>query len=145
MRIVHNNESLQECCGLSNFLRGSELSLHLWGPPGQRRWYLGLAKWATTCNDYPTCFSRTAIANCVFKDDGSNCSIFSFDINANKSRLPLARNALKKLRTLRHPGVIKVLDTAEVGYSRHAMHRGPYENICRQKRLYILLQRGSHH
>jgi hypothetical protein len=85
------------------------------------------------------------IANCVFKDDGSNCSIFSFDINANKSRLPLARNALKKLRTLRHPGVIKVLDTAEVGYSRDAMHRGSYENICRQKRPYILLQRGSHH
>lgn len=32
---------------------------------------------------------------------------------ANKSRLPLARNAVKKLRTLRHPGVIKVLDTVE--------------------------------
>ncbi|KAG9244085.1 kinase family protein-like protein [Calycina marina] len=47
------------------------------------------------------------------RDDGSNCSIFSFDINANKARLPLARNALKKLRTLRHPGVMKVLDTVE--------------------------------
>lgn len=47
------------------------------------------------------------------RDDGSNCSIFSFDINANKSRLPLARNAVRKLRTLRHPGVIKVLDTVE--------------------------------
>ncbi|RDW91424.1 hypothetical protein BP5796_02589 [Coleophoma crateriformis] len=47
------------------------------------------------------------------REDGSNCSIFSFDITANKSRLPLARNALKKLRTLRHPGVIKVLDTVE--------------------------------
>ncbi|KAI8633656.1 armadillo-type protein [Xylariaceae sp. FL1651] len=45
--------------------------------------------------------------------DGSNCSIFSFDIPANKSRLPLAKNALKKLRTMRHPGVIKVLDTVE--------------------------------
>lgn len=54
-------------------------------------------------------------ANDLPQDDGSNCSIFSFDIAANKSRLPLARNALKKLRTLRHPGVIKVLDTAEVG------------------------------
>lgn len=48
------------------------------------------------------------------QEDGSNCSIFSFDINANRSRLPLAKNALKKLRTLRHPGVIKVLDTVEV-------------------------------
>ncbi|KAG7289669.1 hypothetical protein NEMBOFW57_006044 [Staphylotrichum longicolle] len=47
------------------------------------------------------------------REDGSNCSIFSFDISANRSALPLARNALKKLRTLRHPGVIKVLDTVE--------------------------------
>ncbi|KAK0720751.1 kinase family protein [Lasiosphaeris hirsuta] len=47
------------------------------------------------------------------REDGSNCSIFSFDIATNRSALPLARNALKKLRTLRHPGVIKVLDTAE--------------------------------
>ncbi|KAK4162569.1 armadillo-type protein [Cladorrhinum sp. PSN259] len=47
------------------------------------------------------------------REDGSDCSIFSFDIAANRSSLPLARNALKKLRTLRHPGVIKVLDTVE--------------------------------
>lgn len=49
------------------------------------------------------------------QDDGSACSIFSFDIAANKSRLPLAKNAFRKARTLRHPGVIKVLDTIEVG------------------------------
>ncbi|TKA65589.1 hypothetical protein B0A49_04870, partial [Cryomyces minteri] len=47
------------------------------------------------------------------REDGSKCSIFSFDVTANKSRLPLARNAVRKLRTLRHPGVIKVLDTVE--------------------------------
>ncbi|KAJ4302312.1 Nuclear aminoacylation-dependent tRNA export pathway component [Collariella sp. IMI 366227] len=47
------------------------------------------------------------------REDGSDCSIFSFDISANRSAFPLAKNALKKLRTLRHPGVIKVLDTAE--------------------------------
>ncbi|KFA64971.1 hypothetical protein S40285_03863 [Stachybotrys chlorohalonatus IBT 40285] len=47
------------------------------------------------------------------REDGSNCSILSFDITTNKSRLPLAKNALKKLRTLRHPGVVKVLDTVE--------------------------------
>lgn len=52
--------------------------------------------------------------NNVPQEDGSNCSIFSFDVPANKSRLPMARNAVKKLRTLRHPGVIKVLDTVEV-------------------------------
>ena len=47
------------------------------------------------------------------QEDGSKCSVFSFDINTNKSRLPLARNALRKLRTLRHPGIIKVIDTVE--------------------------------
>ena len=52
--------------------------------------------------------------NNVPQEDGSNCSILSFDVPANKSRLPMARNAVKKLRTLRHPGVIKVLDTVEV-------------------------------
>ncbi|KAF2745580.1 ARM repeat-containing protein [Sporormia fimetaria CBS 119925] len=45
--------------------------------------------------------------------NGSKCSIFSFDVNANRARLPLARNAVRKLRTLRHPGVVKVLDTVE--------------------------------
>ncbi|PQE32132.1 kinase family protein [Rutstroemia sp. NJR-2017a WRK4] len=48
------------------------------------------------------------------QENGSNCSIFSFDVPANKSLLPLAKNAVRKLRTLRHPGVIKVLDTVEV-------------------------------
>ncbi|KAK5987185.1 putative inactive serine/threonine-protein kinase scy1 [Cladobotryum mycophilum] len=47
------------------------------------------------------------------REDGSNCSIFAFDITTKKSHLPLAKNALKKLRTMRHPGVIKVLDTVE--------------------------------
>ncbi|KAI0997105.1 N-terminal kinase-like protein [Podosphaera aphanis] len=47
------------------------------------------------------------------REDGSNCSIFSFDLNSRKSLLPIARNAVKKLRTLRHPKVIKVLDTTE--------------------------------
>ena len=27
--------------------------------------------------------------------------------------MPLAKNALRKLRTLRHPGVVKILDSAE--------------------------------
>ncbi|KAJ6783267.1 hypothetical protein PWT90_06145 [Aphanocladium album] len=47
------------------------------------------------------------------REDGSNCSIFSFDITAHRGLLPLARNALRKLRTMRHPGVIKVFDTVE--------------------------------
>lgn len=47
------------------------------------------------------------------QEDGSACSIFTFDINANKSRLPLAKNAVRKLRTLRHPGVLKAFDVVE--------------------------------
>ncbi|KAL8797364.1 MAG: hypothetical protein Q9195_000519 [Heterodermia aff. obscurata] len=54
------------------------------------------------------------IFNGVKREDKSDCSIFTFDAVENKSRLPLARNAVRKLRTLRHPGVVKVLDTVEV-------------------------------
>jgi len=53
------------------------------------------------------------------QEDGSKCSIFSFDITANKSRLPLAKNALRKFRTLRHPGIVRVLDTMEVSSSSY--------------------------
>ncbi|KAB8227742.1 armadillo-type protein [Aspergillus alliaceus] len=51
--------------------------------------------------------------NATKRDDSSACSVFTFDIASNKSRLPLAKNAVRKSRTLRHPGVIKVLDTIE--------------------------------
>ncbi|KAA8900633.1 armadillo-type protein [Sphaerosporella brunnea] len=48
------------------------------------------------------------------REDGAACSIFSFEINdSTRSRLPLARNALRRLRTLRHPGVVRVLETVE--------------------------------
>ncbi|KAL4905763.1 hypothetical protein BDW74DRAFT_151973 [Aspergillus multicolor] len=51
--------------------------------------------------------------NATKREDGSACSVFTFEIATNKSRLPLAKNAVRKSRTLRHPGVIKVLDTIE--------------------------------
>ncbi|KAF8421947.1 armadillo-type protein [Tirmania nivea] len=54
-----------------------------------------------------------ALHNGTKREDSSDCSIFSFDVNENRSRLPLAKNALRKLRTLRHPGVVRVLDTVE--------------------------------
>ncbi|KAG0651807.1 scy1 1 [Hyphodiscus hymeniophilus] len=47
------------------------------------------------------------------REDGSDCSIFSFDVTANKNNLPMARNAVRKLRTIRHPGVITYLDSVE--------------------------------
>ena len=50
----------------------------------------------------------------IYKEDNSDCSIFAFDVHADRSRLALARNAVRKMRTLRHPGVIKVFDTVEV-------------------------------
>ncbi|EAW07871.1 COPI-interacting protein CEX1 [Aspergillus clavatus NRRL 1] len=51
--------------------------------------------------------------NATKREDGSPCSVFTFEIASNNSRTPLARNAVRKSRTLRHPGVIKVLDTIE--------------------------------
>ena len=52
-------------------------------------------------------------ANRILQEDGSNCSIFTFDVAASKNRLPMARNAVRKLRTTRHPGVIRFLDSVE--------------------------------
>lgn len=46
--------------------------------------------------------------------DGSECSIFAFDVVSGRSRAALARNAVRKMRILRHPGVVKVFDTVEV-------------------------------
>ena len=48
------------------------------------------------------------------KEDGRTCSVFAFDVAANGGRLPLARNAVRKLKTLRHPGVVRVLESIEV-------------------------------
>lgn len=53
------------------------------------------------------------VYNGTRREDSSNCSIFDCPIASNRSLLPIARNAVKKLRTLRHPGVLKVLDTLE--------------------------------
>lgn len=57
------------------------------------------------------------------QDDSTAVSVFSFDLNAPSSSysshgdrrafLPLAKNALRKLRVLRHPNVLKFLDGAE--------------------------------
>ncbi|PWN18036.1 ARM repeat-containing protein [Microstroma glucosiphilum] len=50
------------------------------------------------------------------RDDGSPCTIFVFEgtNNANsRAQLVLAKNALRKLRTLRHPDVLKLIDSNE--------------------------------
>jgi SCY1-like protein 1 len=50
------------------------------------------------------------------QDDQSPVSVFSFDFASQPSRrslLPLAKNALRKLKTLRHPDVLKYIDGVE--------------------------------
>lgn len=50
------------------------------------------------------------------RDDGSSCTILIFDSASDpndKAKLIIAKNAARKLRTLRHPDVLKLLDSAE--------------------------------
>ncbi|KAF9242051.1 hypothetical protein BU15DRAFT_44386 [Melanogaster broomeanus] len=49
------------------------------------------------------------------RDDGSPVSVFEYDLihPLNKPTIPLARNALRKLRTIRHPDVLKFMDVVE--------------------------------
>jgi SCY1-like protein 1 len=46
------------------------------------------------------------------QDDSSLVSVFEFD-GTKRNLLPLAKNALRKLRTVRHPDVLKFLDVVE--------------------------------
>ncbi|EIN12027.1 ARM repeat-containing protein [Punctularia strigosozonata HHB-11173 SS5] len=48
----------------------------------------------------------------VKRDDSSPASVFEFD-GTKRNLLPLAKNALRKLRTVRHPDVLKFLDVVE--------------------------------
>ncbi len=56
------------------------------------------------------------------RDDNSACTVLAFDLshphNATRANLlPLAKNAARKLRTTRHPNVLKLLDSAETNSS----------------------------
>lgn len=53
----------------------------------------------------------------TFQADGSKCTTFEFDPRAgsNVGRVVLARNMAQKLKTLRFPGIIKFIDSTEVG------------------------------
>ena len=82
---------------------------------------------------YSITFQSDVSDSCAcLQEDGSDCSIFAFDVTADKSRLPLARNAVRKMRTLRHPGVIKVYDTVEVP----PLYRG--EGAFGQSLMYLI-------
>ncbi|KAF9910597.1 hypothetical protein EC991_006156 [Linnemannia zychae] len=47
------------------------------------------------------------------REDNSAVSILCFDCVRQKDKLPLARNAFKKFRTIRHPDLIKYIDGVE--------------------------------
>ncbi|KAF8909893.1 armadillo-type protein [Mucidula mucida] len=47
------------------------------------------------------------------RDDGSPVSVFEYDFSQKKNLEPLAKNALRKLRTTRHPDVLKYIDAVE--------------------------------
>ncbi|CAG8840413.1 33805_t:CDS:2, partial [Racocetra persica] len=46
-------------------------------------------------------------------EDGSPVSIFTFDCVKQKDKLPLAKNAFKKFRTIRHPDLLRYVDGVE--------------------------------
>ncbi|KAL1920476.1 uncharacterized protein VTP21DRAFT_853 [Calcarisporiella thermophila] len=47
------------------------------------------------------------------REDGSPCSIFGFDCIRQRDKIPLAKNAFKKMRTMRHPDLLKYIDGVE--------------------------------
>ncbi|TFY50780.1 hypothetical protein EVG20_g11332 [Dentipellis fragilis] len=62
-----------------------------------------------------TAFDNTSIwtlYDATKRDDGSPVSVFEFD-GSSRSVLPLAKNALRKLRVTRHPDVLKFVDAVE--------------------------------
>ncbi|KAG7449615.1 ARM repeat-containing protein [Guyanagaster necrorhizus] len=55
------------------------------------------------------------------RDDSSPVSVFEYDFSQKKNLEPLAKNALRKLRTTRHPDVLKYLDAAESDSTTYIM------------------------
>ncbi|KAJ6593651.1 armadillo-type protein [Mycena capillaripes] len=55
------------------------------------------------------------------RDDGSLVSIFEYDCSSRRGMMPIAKNALRKLRTTRHPDVLKFIDVVETETTIHIM------------------------
>lgn len=55
------------------------------------------------------------ISEAVSKSDGSPCTVFDFDVKnpRNSNYVALAKNASRKLKSTRIPGVLRVIDTIE--------------------------------
>ncbi|KAJ3305692.1 hypothetical protein HDV03_001100 [Kappamyces sp. JEL0829] len=52
----------------------------------------------------------------VKKDDQQPVTVFIFDIKKHPDKLPLARNALKRAKTIRYPDCVKFIDGMETEY-----------------------------
>ncbi|KAF9203815.1 hypothetical protein BGZ49_006016 [Haplosporangium sp. Z 27] len=68
-----------------------------------------------TIGDRVDSFDSTiwALHKGIKREDNSPVSILCFDCIRQKDKLPLARNAFKKFRTIRHPDLIKYIDGVE--------------------------------
>ncbi|KAN0090665.1 hypothetical protein V8E55_004231 [Tylopilus felleus] len=62
-----------------------------------------------------SCETLWVLYDATKRDDGSPVSVFEYDFvhPLSKSTIPLAKNALRKLRTIRHPDVLKFMDVVE--------------------------------
>ncbi|CAE6457198.1 N-terminal kinase-like protein AltName: Full=SCY1-like protein 1 [Rhizoctonia solani AG-1 IB] len=72
------------------------------------------------------------------QDDSTPVSVFAFDASDPQRRdlLPLAKNALRKLRTTRHPDILKFIDVVETDSSIHIVTE-------RVQPLWVALERWS--
>ncbi|KAG1853067.1 hypothetical protein F4604DRAFT_1591656, partial [Suillus subluteus] len=62
-----------------------------------------------------SCETFWTLYDAIKPEDGSLVSVFEYGLThpLNKSTIPLARNSLRKLRTIRHPDVLKLIDVVE--------------------------------
>lgn len=82
-----------------------------------------------------------SLYSAVKRDDNTPCTVLAFDLsqphNASRANLlPLAKNAARKLRTTRHPHVIKLLDSAET-------NNAVYIAVEKATPLYKVLQQSQ--
>ncbi|KAG0194941.1 hypothetical protein DFQ28_000040 [Apophysomyces sp. BC1034] len=58
-------------------------------------------------------FSIWSLHQGIKKEDGSQVSVFVFDCTKNRDKIQLARNAFRRLRTIRHPDLLRYIDGVE--------------------------------
>ncbi|KAF9070890.1 ARM repeat-containing protein [Rhodocollybia butyracea] len=58
-------------------------------------------------------YDGTKKASLFGRDDSTPVSVFEYDLSQQKNLVPLAKNSLRKLRTIRHPDILKFMDVVE--------------------------------